>query len=135
MTILLELLAYRSVRPLKSFGRIHRRSWLVRPHVRIGTRRILARQARKTGQVVVESIEPHGTIICGQGPLSNHDRTELTFHGRDHGFLAAGICVEADAAVWITPRLVNMSVERTLRATVHKTLDQCPQQVQWVSLR
>jgi hypothetical protein len=55
---------YRSVRSLHGLGGIDGRARLIRTHVRVGALGVLARQARKSRQVVIEAIEPHGYTIC-----------------------------------------------------------------------
>jgi hypothetical protein len=55
-------------------------------------------------------------------PLPNHDGSELSFHAGNGLLLIAGVSVKADSGVRIAPRLVNMRIEGTLRASVHESL-------------
>ena len=87
-------------------------------HVGIGTRNVLARETWKTRQIVVESIQPHGTIVCRQRPLSHNDWSKFSLHVSNCAFGSAGILKVSKPTVWVSPCLVDVSIKSTLRTVL-----------------
>ena len=106
-----------SKRPLNRLARIDWSSRLLGSHVRVTAGNVFAGQTRETRQIVIETIQPHGTIVRRQGPFPNNDRTEFTLHLGNDVLLAACVSVKVITRRRVIPRLVNVSIQSTTRAT------------------
>lgn len=112
---------YRSIRALDRLAWIHRCTGLTRSHVRVSTRCVFARETRKARQVIVKAVQPHGTIVRSQRPLSHNHGSKLTFHGSNGTLLVTGVRIKANPRIGVSPGLVNVCVERTFGASVHES--------------
>ena len=103
-----------SVGALVRLGGIGRCSWLDSfSHVGIRAGNVLAGKTRETWQVVIEAIQPHGTVVGGQTPFSNNHWTKGSFHIGNSTLLAACIRVKSNARIGIAPSLINVCIQRT----------------------
>mmetsp|Transcript_26423 Transcript_26423/g.55790 ORF Transcript_26423/g.55790 Transcript_26423/m.55790 type:complete len:352 (+) Transcript_26423:1165-2220(+) len=109
-----------SVGSLHRFANINWSSRLFVSHVGIRAGDVLARTPWKSWQVIIETIEPHGTIVRGKTPLSHDDRTKLSFHEGNLLLLRTSVVVEGETRRWIHPGLVDVGIQSTVRATLHK---------------
>mmetsp|Transcript_1721 Transcript_1721/g.2801 ORF Transcript_1721/g.2801 Transcript_1721/m.2801 type:complete len:343 (-) Transcript_1721:794-1822(-) len=100
---------------------IERRAWLIGSHVRWRTRYGFAWQHGISRHIIIEPIEPHGTIIRCQGPFADDDGTKMFLHGSNAGLPCTCISVETVAGGWRLPSLVNVRVQSTIGTSIHKS--------------
>mmetsp|Transcript_10614 Transcript_10614/g.23002 ORF Transcript_10614/g.23002 Transcript_10614/m.23002 type:complete len:258 (+) Transcript_10614:830-1603(+) len=113
-----------SVGSLNRLRRVYRSTGLlilVIVHIRLSTRNILTRKTGEAGQVIVKSIEPHGTIVSGQTPFSDNNWTKRLLHRRDILLLLTSVGEKANTTSRIQPGLINMSIKSTIRTSSHKS--------------
>lgn len=65
------------VDPNQTPHRSHSLTWLLSPHIRVRAGHHLTLHLGISRHIIVKSVEPHGTIICCERPLS-YDLTKLT---------------------------------------------------------
>mmetsp|Transcript_39213 Transcript_39213/g.82005 ORF Transcript_39213/g.82005 Transcript_39213/m.82005 type:complete len:405 (+) Transcript_39213:430-1644(+) len=110
-----------SIGSLYALANIHRSTRLLITHVWSRTCSVFTRAPRKPWQVIIETIEPHDTIVCGKTPFSHNDGAELSFHQSNLFLLRARIVVERETIGGVHPRLVDVSIQCTIRASLHKS--------------
>lgn len=93
------------------------------------SRRVARARARthehgqRRAQVVIETVQPHRTIVRGKRPLTNDEwHLHGLFHGAHTRTEGAGLVVVVIDSPGAIPRLIYMCVHHRIGATLHETL-------------
>lgn len=73
--------------------------------------------------IIVEPVEPQGTVVGGERPFPNYDRHTQFFHLHEAGAVLAGVLLEPLHGVLPRPGLVDMRVNRKVIAVAQESAE------------